>query len=213
MLNNNNKSKKERIKCYDIWCPAEKPSAEAIDEFLGFVLEGGYHVGEWRITADQLRRIVRRKNTCAGLDGWASATWRGLPLEWFECLAEWFNSAVENGSPLPRVWKQARAAMIPKAGSDDMRPLTIAVLGWRVCGTAVMQNLRSWIASWADENLYGGVPGVCADELHEWMHADLLKAPDENLEMVGAHIDQSNGQVNKRCVHSSGWDYQTAWVT
>jgi len=54
-----------------------------------------------------------------------------------------------------------------------------------------MQNLRSWIASWADENLDGGVPGVCADELHERMHADLLKALDENLEMVGAHIDQS----------------------
>ena len=49
------KSKKERIKWHDIWCPAEKPSAEAIDEFLGFVPEGGYHVGEWRITADQLR--------------------------------------------------------------------------------------------------------------------------------------------------------------
>ena len=75
------KAQYEQTKLGNLWCPEDKPIDEAIDEFLSFIPTGGYDAQDWRITGDQLRRVVRRKNTCAGLDGWAANVWRGLPVE------------------------------------------------------------------------------------------------------------------------------------
>eukprot|EP00972_Heterocapsa_arctica_P045542 6723568-Heterocapsa_arctica.AAC.1 len=51
-------------------------------------------------------------------------------------------------------------ALPPKAGSDkadDLRPLTILSVLYRLWARIQWQDLASWIASWIDPTVFGGI--------------------------------------------------------
>ena len=174
-LHESEKAEAERRKWATLWSPNKLPDANAIDRFLQWAPRDGFKAPGWKITGKQVRATIA-KDTAAGTDQWSAKLWRCLPEHFFEVLAGFWNKLVEMRAPLPNSWRHQRASLIPKPGSADYRPLSVAVLAWRACSSATVKNLSPWVERWAHKCLYGGIPRRVADELHERLQSDLLQA-------------------------------------
>ncbi|CAE7495748.1 Cacna1h, partial [Symbiodinium pilosum] len=118
---------------------------------------------EVQVSGEVLRaRASARK--AAGCDDWSGRLWRGLPLEFFDSLAAIWNLVLK-GAPIPAAWLQVRVCLIPKE-EGGQRPLAIAALAWRLGATAVVQQLEGWITAVFPPDLFGGLPGRCAEDIH-----------------------------------------------
>ncbi|CAE7565631.1 Cacna1h, partial [Symbiodinium pilosum] len=84
------------------------------------------------------RRAKASARKAAGSDDWSGRLWRGLPLEFFDSLAAIWNLVLK-GASIPAAWLGA---------------------------TAVVQQLAGWITAVFPPDLYGGLPGRCAEDIH-----------------------------------------------
>ena len=87
--------------------------------------------GDLQITANEMRE------SAAGLDNWAPAELKMVPLEAYDKLAVLFNM-IEAGAPWPKDMMKARAAFLAKDPGDEQNPLAYSVLlmlsGHTACG-------------------------------------------------------------------------------
>ena len=60
---------------------------------------------------------------------------------------------------LPAAWLQARVVGIPKVGSDEKRPISVAAICWRVGVGFQVFKVRSWVDGWAPPEVVGGLAG------------------------------------------------------
>ena len=119
-----------------------------------------------QVTAEQLRAaVLKASRTAPGLDQWAPAHWRHLPLAFFEALAALWRRCLDLGR-LPAPWRHVRIALVPKP-DGSRRPIAIAALAYRAVMTASMRALRPWILSWVPAALCGGVPARHPGLLHD----------------------------------------------
>lgn len=119
-----------------------------------------------QVTAEQLRAaVLKASRTAPGLDQWAPAHWRHLPLAFFEALAALWRRCLDLGR-LPAPWRHVRIALVPKP-DGSRRPIAIAALAYRAVMTASMRALRPWILSWVPAASCGGVPARHPGLLHD----------------------------------------------
>ena len=218
------KAEKAALIMKERWWPDQTPTGDEFDKIMDeWVPKGGFPgaaKGEWQVTGLNLRRVARlKRNTAAGLDGWAPAELAILPLGWFNDLADFWNELVRRRGRLPRAWTTVKATMI----ENGKRALQIITAMWRICISASLANVRTWLADWAeaahDWLVVGGVPGRNADEIHGALFSDILECAQDGSPLIGARIDQSkcfdrqSAQLNLRILARLGLDEDLVAVT
>ena len=88
---------------------------------------------------------------------------------------------------LPTAWLHVRITLLDKSDGGK-RPLAIAAIMYRVCMSATLRCLRSWIAGWAPPTLYGGIPGRGTDGVHSALFGALHQQQAGRC-MAGAKAD------------------------
>ena len=88
---------------------------------------------------------------------------------------------------LPAAWLHVRITLLDKSDGGK-RPLAIAAIMYRVCMSATLRCLRSWIAGWAPPTLYGGIPGRGTDGVHSALFGALHQQQAGRC-MAGAKAD------------------------
>ena len=96
-----------------------------------------------QITAGVLRE------SAAGLDNWAPAELKMLPLEAYEALVVLFN-LVESGASWPKDMTKARAAFLAKDPEDEQNPLARRVLlmlsgTYRMWSKTRLRHIQPWV--------------------------------------------------------------------
>ena len=148
-----------------LWSQAGRPDGSQLRALLArldmtTVPAAMPHVGGHSL----LRRARAASRKAAGCDGWAGRHWCGLPLGFFHKLADVWNMVLE-GASIPASWTQVRVCLIDKEDGGQ-RPLAIAALAWRLGASVVVQKLASWIKLAFPEELYGGLPERCIEDVH-----------------------------------------------
>jgi hypothetical protein len=130
-----------------------------------------------------LRIALKRKKSSASTDGWKYAQLAMLPEVFFELLARLCNEMCNTGGHLPEAWQNVRVCLIPKPGNGT-RPISIAAAAWRLCATAILDDWKTWILSWATDALSGGVPGRGVDDALAAFEAALDDLENGSCEIV-----------------------------
>ena len=88
---------------------------------------------------------------------------------------------------------EVRAVLIPKPDDPTgaKRLIGVAAAVWRLCSSAMIKNITSWYQAWVHPELYGGVPGVSADDLHNRFYFDLQQAVETGQGLSGCKVDLS----------------------
>ena len=110
------------------------PVDQALDRFLEFTPACPNPWPLPSLRGHQLQHLCHQAiKKAPGLDCWLAKSWDCLPLEFFDKLANLWNSCLQ-GATLPQQWKHVRIALIPK-NDGGMRPLAIGDLAWQLsCG-------------------------------------------------------------------------------
>eukprot|EP00972_Heterocapsa_arctica_P074534 11000977-Heterocapsa_arctica.AAC.1 len=94
-----------------------------------------------------------------GLDNWSVDDFKSLPTRALEGLLV-ILLYVERFHVWPDASMWSRMALCPKAGSDstdDLRPLTILSIIYRLWARLRWAELAAWIVTWIDATVYGGI--------------------------------------------------------
>ncbi|XP_046742523.1 uncharacterized protein LOC124409151 [Diprion similis] len=118
-------------------------------------LEGLDWNEEWRVTDEEVRTAIRRgsaRNVAPGPDGIRVAAWSKVPEEMVALVARSFTLCLRKGT-VPRSWKRARLALIPKGGAPDgpipkVRPICIL----NELGKTFERVLVGRLGGWVEEN-------------------------------------------------------------
>ena len=98
-----------------------------------------------------------------GLDGWRRSELALLPRQWWDLMAQCFET-VERTGGWPDGLTQAVVPLIPKEGGDatpqNQRPITVLPVLYRAWAGMRYDDLREWQASWAEECMFGGIAEV-----------------------------------------------------
>ena len=123
------------------------------------------------MSGDALKRIMRRAEGKSGVvDQWRAEYLNDLPDEAYECMAALWNAILEGGA-LPHMWTHVRVVTLPK-DEGGYRGLGIAAQLWRAGLTAIVGALGDWSEEWLAAELYGGIRGRSADQLHARVMVD-----------------------------------------
>ncbi|CAE8623234.1 unnamed protein product [Polarella glacialis] len=88
-----------------------------------------------------------------GMDGWNVGELKLLPAPLLDLLAEMFNG-IERSGKWPRPLECAMVSLISKGAGcepNDLRPITVMSVVYRVWAIRRLQNLRTWQEKWASE--------------------------------------------------------------
>ena len=141
------------------------------------------------LCGEELRKIARANAEKAhGVDTWAPRHWALLPVGFFDALAIIWNTILQNGAAMPNSWMDVRAVLIPEEPGEK-RPVSIAVIAWRVGISALMHRMRGWINTWVPEEVTGGIPGRGAAELHEEMQESIWECLQQGTPFAGCKVD------------------------
>ncbi|CAE8687780.1 unnamed protein product, partial [Polarella glacialis] len=171
-----------------VWNPPTLPTDSAVDPFMSWVPEGGFHCPVIRLTSSHLKHVARKAvGKSAGPDEWTADAWMCLLDEFFERLAEVWNLVLD-GAELPEPWLEVRCVLIPKA-EGGVRPISVAALAWRIGMASVLRMVQPWVEQWAPEELVGGLSKRSADELHERLQSAIADALARRATLAGAKLD------------------------
>eukprot|EP00435_Cladocopium_sp_Y103_P014019 s2909_g3.t1 len=127
-----------------------------------------------------LQRVVQgMTGKAAGPDAWQAADLARLPLCWWDAVATLWSTVSSTGK-VPRIWTQARVALLPKR-CGGQRPLSIVSLLWRAGAKIMLQQLRTWILSWTDHRTLGGLPQRGVAHAHLRLNAYLATLTDDDF--------------------------------
>lgn len=180
----------EQVKFYKqkwerLWLKLPETNFEFLEEALG----NHASFPPVQIEHVELYKLAQKaKSKAAGPDGWKGCHFAALPEIAFEPLVQLWNACVDLGQ-LPGSWCEARTVFIDKPDGDK-RPLSIASLCWRLCGSAVLKKLTPWINLWIHKDLCGGLPGTRADSMHIRLSPELVRNNHENsAKVIGVKQD------------------------
>lgn len=142
---------------------------------------------EW--DGDELYQYARKTvGTGGGPDSWRAASLCLLGKTFWKHLAALWQKCVEMGK-LPAAWVQARVCGIPKPGSEDLRPISVATIAWRLgCGYMVRQ-LRKWVDGWAPPEIVGGLAGRDPSDFYDSFGQHIAQMAEAGIPLVGAKLD------------------------
>ena len=94
-----------------------------------------------------------------------------MPQAWWDIVATFWQAISDHGGVLLR-WVEVRQVLIPKLVGSGHQPLGILSILWRVGTRLIVRELRSWVATWDDPALSGGLPERSVIGMHGRLHAD-----------------------------------------
>ena len=173
-----------------LWNPEDVPKVWDLGPFMSWTEE--YHQPfelPW-LTGKELMRIVRANaGKASGVDNWGPLHWCLLPQGFFDAMAAIWNTILHAGARMPNAWLDVRVVLIPKEGTNEKRPLSIAVMAWRAGISALLARMREWIANWVPEEVAGGVPGRSAAELHDVLQESIWECLQTGEPFAGCKVD------------------------
>ena len=113
-----------------------------------------------------------------GVDEWKADYWLLLPIGFWNCLAYLWHACLRTGN-LP-LWNKIRTVLINKE-EGGQRPISIAVLAWRVGMTVIMKRATPWVDQWAPEELIGGLAERRSETIHEAIVEGIASALSRRL--------------------------------
>lgn len=135
------------------------------------------NAGPWQpLTGAHLSRAAHDcRNRASGLDGWTSFEMSLFCEDMWECVAEFYNNHCLKVGKVPDIWKAFRQIQISKGaplssdGStcvNDLRPISVSSLMWRVCQKAQFahSDCQKWIFDTFPHYFYGGIKGRGTDD-------------------------------------------------
>ena len=163
------------------WTELWNIGPQPMEPFERILADIGHEKREADVTIEWHGRNLKRRakamgHKAPGPDDWEPAMLARLPLRWFESFALLWAKVWERGA-VPRLWQRARVALIPKQ-DGTWRPLCMATAAWRLGAAEIVQQLRSWVDSWASPHLLGGLPGRSVQHAHMRLHEALVADPD-----------------------------------
>ena len=126
------------------------------------------------LTGEELQKGVQKTDvaTATGEDGWKSVELRALPLGAWEELAALLN-IVETTHRWPRALARVLGSLIPKSpektGTEDLRPVSLTNVVYRVWRRVRLPHLMRWQESWLPDFFPGVQAGVGGGRL---IHGD-----------------------------------------
>jgi hypothetical protein len=177
-----------------LWDPHEGaiPPRHVLRGLMHWVPHGGFAGGDaWLVSGQALQKRCRRTASSApGLDGWQARQLMLLPEAFFDEFAYYVSCMITQGLPVPRAWQQVRVCLIPKEGTSDLRPISVASVCWRVASGVILDSLDDWLQSWAPPALVGGIRGRSAADLHASFDLDIHRIV-EGVPFAGGKVDLS----------------------
>ena len=113
------------------------------------LFDGVFYASELR---DACKCMVGK---ASGPDGWSPDALVRLPTAFWEAVATVWTRVLA-ASQVPQRWSEARVALIPKAGTDEFRPLSIACTLWRLGARCLVKKLEQWSLPMAQPHGTGG---------------------------------------------------------
>eukprot|EP00973_Karenia_brevis_P084880 11778566-Karenia_brevis.AAC.1 len=102
-----------------------------------------------------------------GADGWSVEELKHLPDEFLDMLAMIFNE-IERQGKWPRSLERALITLISKgqgAKPEDLRPISVMSVVYRLWAIRRLQDLRQWQETWASKGQHGYRPGHCPEDV------------------------------------------------
>lgn len=153
----------------DAWLPTfamyrlshEPPWIPFADRFGQYIIHHQTHLAPLTadVLADSIKAMSVRK--AKGLDGWSVLDLKNLPPSFLPRLADIFNVIEETG-----VWPEHQLtgliSLIPKPGKgakpEDMRPITVMPILYRLWARTRLKDLIKWQETWALSDMHGFRP-------------------------------------------------------
>ena len=123
------------------------------------------------------------KQTGPELDGLTYAELRLMPDAFFDQVARFWNALKKHRLPIPESWKDVKVALIPKDALSN-RPIGVSALVWRICASATISHLQTWLASWIHPTLFGGLSGCSVDDAINNVICALPRAGSNETEAI-----------------------------
>ncbi|CAE8583822.1 unnamed protein product [Polarella glacialis] len=146
------------------------------------------------LTPELLRdRACRGPATAMGTDCWSKEDLRMLPPAAWVRICE-FLVLVEQTGEWPGELMHLLVALIPKphgTGPDDLRPISIAPLLYRIWASVRAADLNTWQLSWIPDCLHGGVSGRQGSDLYLRVAVELEHALSSGAEYALTLLDYS----------------------
>ena len=146
-----------------------------IDDLLDLIRKDRWPLRDDIFTGEALLKIAKASaHRAGGSDDLAPDDLALLPLSWWDSLARLWKVVIDTGR-VPDIWARVCMILLGKA-SGGHRVLGIAAIAWRIGGKALVKSLAPWCATWAREELAGGMPGRTAHSVHARLRFDWNRA-------------------------------------
>eukprot|EP00973_Karenia_brevis_P059889 8336919-Karenia_brevis.AAC.1 len=122
-----------------------------------------------QIIAQDIYDVVQGTDESApGMDGWRYSEWQLLPPSAFHSIAHLYH-LIESGCPWPQQTLHTRSHPLCKDPSHHLQPLSyrfllLTPILYRVWGKLRLRHLQQWIDGWRMPCMFGGMPGVGAED-------------------------------------------------
>ncbi|CAE7276857.1 PDE9A [Symbiodinium sp. CCMP2592] len=123
------------------WTPASPVNFDAVQRILDRVPGGPQSDIVLQVEAEALIRATKAmRGKAMGPDRWSAELLLRLPEQWWRAAATLWN-AVLTKQYVPRLWRRALIALVPKAGAH-----------------CISRNLLPWMDTWLGHHTLGGAP-------------------------------------------------------
>lgn len=133
---------------WELWRAAQQPEWEAAAEHLGTYADFSAFPTRTPWTRSRVQAIVAKTaNKAPGADGVIAKHVKEWPPAVLDLMAQLYERVEEAGA-WPEDMRRSMVAMLPKKGTgsvDDMRPITLLSVVYRIWGRAHSAQMRAWL--------------------------------------------------------------------
>ncbi|CAE7488539.1 gcs-1 [Symbiodinium sp. CCMP2592] len=139
------------------WKPESPVNFDAVQRILDRVPGGPQSDIVLQVEAEALMRATKAmRGKAMGPDRWSAELLLRLPVQWWEAAATLWN-AVLSTKYVPRLWRRALIALVPKR-LDEYRPIALCPVIWRAGAHCISRNVLPWMDTWLGHHTLGGAP-------------------------------------------------------
>ncbi|CAE7316502.1 gcs-1 [Symbiodinium sp. CCMP2592] len=139
------------------WKPESPVNFDAVQRILDRVPGGPQSDIVLQVEAEALMRATKAmRGKAMGPDRWSAELLLRLPGPWWEAAATLWN-AVLSTKYVPRLWRRALIALVPKR-LDEYRPIALCPVLWRAGAHCISRNVLPWMDTWLGHHTLGGAP-------------------------------------------------------